>query len=56
MMTTLLLVHPRGPVRQCPVRRYCAQDPMGLTISATAVRVAEATEVGDEDGDDRLDV
>ena len=34
-------------------------DPTGLTIvatSATAVRVAEATEVGDEDGDDRVDV
>lgn len=25
MMRTLLLVHPRDPVRQRPVRRYCAQ-------------------------------
>ena len=34
-------------------------DPTGMSIvatSATAVRVGEVTEGGDEDGDDRLDV
>ena len=34
-------------------------DPTGMSIvatAATAVRVGEVTEVGDEDGDDRLDV